>query len=321
MARIFDAPSQTQVCMLQNELWLSRIFNEIQQVVRSLDAITYELIYVNSAVEKIYGRKASEFYNNAELWLDAIDPSERSRVLESVSRVLEAGTVETEYHIIRPDGEPRLVRDKFWLIEDENGNPVRIDGIVTEIVEVEQCDRSSEARKQADQDQQKFITLVESISDFIAIASLDGKVIYLNKAGEKLVGISDKEQALQTNLLQYFFLEDRACVEAYILPIVMQEGQWEGEMRFQHFQTGAELFINLIVFLIKDKQKGEPLVIASIACDITEKKQAEEALRISEQRLSLALWATDNGLWDWNIVTNEVYFSPGWKWMLGYEVD
>ncbi|WP_190486001.1 PAS domain S-box protein [Microcoleus sp. FACHB-831] len=321
MSRLFDAPSPTQVCMLQTEPWIGRIFNEIQQVVRSLDATSYELIYVNSAVEKIYGRQASEFYDNSELWLQAIDPSERSRVLESLARVLEVGTVETEYHIIRPDGETRLVRDKFWLIEDENGNAVRIDGIVTEIAEVEQCDRSSEIRKQADQEQQKFITLVESISDFIAIASLDGKVIYLNKAGEKLVGISDKEQALHTNLLQYFFLEDRACVEAYILPIVMQEGQWEGEMRFQHFQTGAEIFINLNVFTIKDKQTDKPLAIASIARDITEQKQAEEALRISEQRLSLALWATDNGLWDWNLVTNEVYFSPGWKWMLGYEVD
>ncbi|WP_083618598.1 PAS domain-containing protein [Planktothrix paucivesiculata] len=55
--------------------------------------------------------------------------------------------------------------------------------------------------------------------------------------------------------------------------------------------------------------------------DITEKRQASEALKASEERLKLALAGTDQGLWDWNLVTGEVYFSPQWSSMLGYEAN
>ena len=59
--------------------------------------------------------------------------------------------------------------------------------------------------------------------------------------------------------------------------------------------------------------------VADVLAGTIRRKQAEDSLRESEERFSLAIRGTDAGIWDWDLRTNRVYFSTRWKSMLGYE--
>lgn len=58
---------------------------------------------------------------------------------------------------------------------------------------------------------------------------------------------------------------------------------------------------------------------SQLAAEIAERKRTEEILRESEERWQLALRGNNDGIWDWNIKTNQVFFSTRWKEMLGYQ--
>lgn len=68
---------------------------------------------------------------------------------------------------------------------------------------------------------------------------------------------------------------------------------------------------------IFDKQ-GVLLGFQGIEKDLTEKKKRQEQTKATEERLELALIGSNDGIWDWDIVENSIYYSPRWKEMLGY---
>jgi diguanylate cyclase (GGDEF)-like protein/PAS domain S-box-containing protein len=93
------------------------------------------------------------------------------------------------------------------------------------------------------------------------------------------------------------------------LPIIMVTALGESERVVEALSLGANDYIS--------KPVDFPVALARIKTQL-ERKRAEDALRKSEERYALAARGANDGLWDWDLETQRLYFSPRWKAMLGY---
>lgn len=89
-----------------------------------------------------------------------------------------------------------------------------------------------------------------------------------------------------------------------------------GAVRLLSTMDGPPLWLWTSRILAQDPNTGDP-VIYSIVQDITEQHEAEQALKRSEERLALALRASEIGLWDWNVSTDDLYWSDRFKEIIG----
>jgi len=180
---------------------------------------------------------------------------------------------------------------RFWAsivitaLRDANGKLIGFSKITRDLSE----------RRLAEEEQRKLASLVENSSDFIGLATLEGQVLFVNPAGRALVGLEGDEQARTTTIPDYVVREDQGKMMQQVLPIVMRDGHWEGEIQFRHFKTGKAISMHQHIFFAGEPGSERRLALATVSRDITERKLAEEALRAAQGDLAHVTRVTTMG--------------------------
>ena len=161
---------------------------------------------------------------------------------------------------------------------------------------------------QAREERQASIAILEASADFIGTASMDGKPFYLNPAGMKLLGLKDIEEVKAIHISECIASEDLEVLYQTILPTVMQQGYWQSELHFRHFVTGESIPVDYTLFLVNDPVTKQPIGLATISRDISDRKSSEQRLLRQTQLLQSVWEGVDYGILVFDVLDDGTEF-------------
>ncbi|MFN6527482.1 PAS domain-containing protein [Nostoc sp. ChiSLP03a] len=271
-------------------------------------------------LEGLFGLEPGEFDGSFEKFAARVHPQDRDRVLTAVELAVATGEdYDIEFRVVHPNGKIRWALSQGKVLYDQQGQPIQMAGIDLDITERK---RSAETLRESEE---RFRQLAENIDAVFWIKEVsENRVSYVSPAYKRLWGLKPQElyQGQQT-WIDRIHPEDRESTDRAFHEKAAA-GKFDEEYRII-LPNGSIRWVHDRCFPLRD-ETGEIYRFAGIAEDISEqqaalreRKQAEQALRNSEERLQMALEGSGGGLWDWNIITNEDYLSSRWLEMLGYE--
>ena len=187
-----------------------------------------------------------------------------------------------------------------------------------EVALLEATERSQAAQAQAERVKNLLHEAISHVALGFTIYDAQDRLVLCNEAyrtiydtsRDLLVPGASFEEIVRQGALRGQYPGANGRVDAWVRERVQQHQLANGEIIEQQLGNGHWLMIT--------EFRTPSGYIAGNRVDITELKQTVRALAESEQRWSLAVKGANDGIWDWDIQANTVYFSERWKAMLGY---
>ena len=257
---------------------------------------------------RIYGLAPADFSPSYESFLARVHPDDRQAMEASLERMLASATHEAlSFRIVRPDGSVRRIEGWGVAMRDENGRVLRVVGTnqdVTDEIVAEERAREAETR---------FRNLVDSLPVGVMRSRVDGTILSMNPAGMRMLGYTELGELLATNTKQlYLDPADRAKV----LERYAKEGPTiDYEIRARR-QDGSVFWARTNGRAVLDRE-GRVAELESVWEDVTERKDAEQALRASEERFRSLADGAPVGIFHTDAAGHGIYANPRWYEITG----
>ena len=124
-----------RLALQDSEEQFRQLAENIHEVFFIFAAEPERTVYLSPAYDQIWGRPRQETYQRPSAWLESVHPDEREPTLELFRRCLSGSQLETEFRVIRPDGDVRWIHARCFPVFGPEGKFLRSVGIAEDITE------------------------------------------------------------------------------------------------------------------------------------------------------------------------------------------
>jgi diguanylate cyclase (GGDEF)-like protein/PAS domain S-box-containing protein len=259
------ARAATEAALVESEERFRHLLHSVGDVAWSATLDGSRLLYVNAAVEEIYGRPAREFYDDPRLWLKAVHPDDLEIVRHGNERMHSEGRADYEHRILRPDGAQRWVQSRTVLVRDGVGRLVRIGGLLSDIT----------ARKDAERELELAAAVFEKSREVIMVTDAQRRLLAVNPAFEELSGYRAAEVLGCDPRLLKSGRQDEAFYAAMWRDLAAND-HWHGELWNRH-KSGRSYPQWTAITAVRGADGAVSNYIA-IGSDLTDRKHAEASI-------------------------------------------
>jgi PAS domain S-box-containing protein len=196
--------------------------------------------------------------------------------------------------------------------------PITDGGEVTQIVGVARdITDQKEQEEKLQRTTRQFKTVLETMSAAVFLKDTDGRYLLMNQACRELLGVGDGEV---TGLTDEDLFPPAVAAEARADDQRVVESGEVIEIE-ETVPTGSGTRSRLTRKSPVYDDDGEITALCGVSTDITEQKQRERELKRLKERFELVVEGANLGVWDWDMVTDEVEFNEQWAQMIGQSLD
>lgn len=267
-------------------------------------------VWWSPRVREMLGYNEQEFPDILDSWASRLHSDDRERVFDRLAACLEKDSshYDVDYRLLTKQGDYCWFRARAEVVErNAQGLAVRMAGSL-------QCINDRKRAEEALHRSEELLrSVINNTTAVIYAKQADGRYLIANQRFEQLFHLTQDQIRGQT---------DHDIFPLAIADAFRKNDRWVLEngrpLEIEEYAPHAdELHTYLSVKVPILDQAGNVTAMCGISTDITERKQAEEQLRLSEERLRMALTASDLGIWDWDVPSDRLYWSEGVEMLLG----